>query len=73
MAFWWGIALFGIAAEPQWWWSAVGALSITLLFRFISLKLIEDRMLERRPDYPAYMSRTSRVIPWPPKPEGRSA
>jgi steroid 5-alpha reductase family enzyme len=67
MGFWWGLALFGVAAAPAWWWSAVGAVSITMLFRFVSLPLIETRMLERRPDYAAYSERTSRFIPWPPR------
>jgi steroid 5-alpha reductase family enzyme len=67
IAFWWGLALFGVAAAPEWWWSAVGALTITLMFRFISLKLIEDRMSASRDDYAAYVATTSRIIPWPPK------
>ena len=71
IAFWWGIAFFGIAAAPEWWWSAVGAASITLMFRFISLKLIEDRMSASRSDYAAYVATTSRIIPWRPKaPDG---
>jgi len=67
MGFWWGLALFGVAAAPAWWWSAVGAVSITLMFRYASLPMIETRMLESRPDYAAYAERTSRVIPWPPR------
>ena len=67
IAFWWGIAFFGIAAAPEWWWSAIGAVFITLMFRFISLKLIEDRMSASRSDYAAYVATTSRIIPWPPK------
>jgi steroid 5-alpha reductase family enzyme len=67
VAFWWGLAMFGVAAAPEWWWSAVGALSITLMFRFISLKLIDDRMSASRPDYGRYVATTSRLVPWPPK------
>jgi steroid 5-alpha reductase family enzyme len=67
IAFWWGIAFFGIAAAPEWWWSATGAVFITLMFRFISLKLIEDRMSASRSDYAAYTATTSRIVPWRPK------
>jgi steroid 5-alpha reductase family enzyme len=66
MLFWWGLFLFGIAAAPHWWWTGVGALSITLMFRFVSLPMIETRMLERRPAFAAYQERVSLVVPWPP-------
>jgi steroid 5-alpha reductase family enzyme len=67
MGFWWGLFLFGVAAHPSWWWTVVGALSITGLFRFASLPMIEARMSNSRPDYAAYAARTSLVLPWPPK------
>jgi steroid 5-alpha reductase family enzyme len=64
MGFWWGLWLFGLAADPSWWWSIVGPLSITLMFRFASLPMIETRMLERRPErFAAYQQRTPMVIP----------
>lgn len=67
MGFWWGIFLFGVAAQPSWWWTVVGAASITLLFRFASLPMIEERMSSRRPDYAAYAARTSLVLPRRPR------
>jgi steroid 5-alpha reductase family enzyme len=68
MGFWWGLWLFGLAADPSWWWSIVGPLSITLMFRFASLPMIETRMLERRPEaFAAYRERTPMVLPWPRK------
>jgi steroid 5-alpha reductase family enzyme len=67
MGFWWGLWLFGLAADPTWWWTIVGPVSITLMFRFVSLPMVETRMLERRPDYAAHTQTTSLVIPWPPK------
>ena len=63
IGFWWGLFLFALAAEPQAWWTGVGALSITLLFRFASLKLIDDRMVARRPDYEARMKAVPALIP----------
>ena len=64
MGFWWGLWLFGLAADPGWWWTVVGPLSITLMFRFASLPMIETRMLERRPErFAAYQQRTPMVIP----------
>jgi steroid 5-alpha reductase family enzyme len=63
IGFWWGLFLFGLAADPAWWWTVAGAASITLLFRFISLPLIEGHMFERRPDYAAYAERTPLLVP----------
>ena len=66
MSFWWGLWLFGLAADPRWWWTVVGPLAITLMFRFASLPLIETRMLQRRPHFAEHQRRVSMVIPWWP-------
>jgi steroid 5-alpha reductase family enzyme len=63
MGFWWSLWLVGLAANPAWWWTGVGALSITLLFRFASLPMMERRMLERRPAYAEWVRRSSLVLP----------
>lgn len=65
--FWWGLWLFGLAADPSYWWTVAGPLAITLLFVFVSVPLIDARMLERRPDYAARMERVSAIVPLPPK------
>ena len=65
MGFWWGLWLFAMAANPSWWWTGVGALSITLMFRFVSLPMIETRMLERRPGYADFAQRSRLVLPLP--------
>lgn len=63
MGFWWGLWLFAMAADPAWWWTFVGPLGITLMFRFVSLPMIETRMLERRPAYAEWTQRSSLVVP----------
>jgi steroid 5-alpha reductase family enzyme len=66
MGFWWGLWLFGVAAVPSaWWWTLAGPVSITLMFRFVSLPMIETRMKERRPGYAAWAERSSLVLPRP--------
>ena len=67
MGFWWGLYLFALAADPSYWWTIAGPLAITLLFRFISLPMIEKRMCERRPEFAAHAERSSLVIPWFPR------
>ena len=64
MGFWWGLWLFALAADPSWWWTAIGPVAITLMFRFASLPMIETRMLERRPEtFVSYQQRTPMVVP----------
>jgi steroid 5-alpha reductase family enzyme len=63
IGFWWGLFLFGLSARPGWWWSGIGALAITLLFRGVSLPLIETRMLERRPGYAEHQKRVPLLLP----------
>jgi steroid 5-alpha reductase family enzyme len=66
MGFWWGLWILGLAADPGWWWTGVGALSITLMFRFVSLPMIETRMEERRGEvFRAYQARTPLLLPRP--------
>ena len=65
--FWWGLHLLGLAADRSYWWTAIGPLSITLMFLFISIPLIDKRSLERRPHYTEHMKRVSACIPWFPR------
>jgi steroid 5-alpha reductase family enzyme len=63
---WWG--LFLVAAETPWGaWSLPGPILITfLLTRFSGVPTVEGRMRRTRPEYEAYVARTSGFIPWPP-------
>jgi steroid 5-alpha reductase family enzyme len=47
--FWWGLWLFGLAADPAWWWTVAGPLAITALFVFVSVPLMERRLAARHP------------------------
>ncbi len=68
ISFWWGMALFGLAAAPDaWFWCLAGAVAMTALFAFASLPLMEKRSLERRPGYQQVIDTTSILIPMPPK------
>lgn len=65
ISFWWGLYLFGLAANPAFWWTVIGPLLITLMFRFISLPLIEKRMADRRRDFKEFQDTVSAIVPWP--------
>jgi steroid 5-alpha reductase family enzyme len=68
ISFWVGLMLFGLAVAPsQWWWICAGALAMILMFVFASVPFLDNRSLERRPEYADYMRRVSAIIPLPPK------
>jgi steroid 5-alpha reductase family enzyme len=64
---WWSMFAFGLAAAPNTWWPVVGPTAITLLFVFVSIPLIEQRMHARRPGYAAHCRRVSMLLPRPPR------
>jgi steroid 5-alpha reductase family enzyme len=67
-SFWFAMALFGVAAAPKdAWWLFVGAAIMLALFLFASIPMMEERSLERRPEYRRVIDRVSRFVPWPPK------
>jgi steroid 5-alpha reductase family enzyme len=63
IGFWWGIAIFGIAAWPGKWWLIVGATLVTILFVAISIPMMEIRLLSKKPNYKAYKDNTYSLIP----------
>tara|TARA_R110000824_G_scaffold366730_1_gene555483 strand:+ start:92340 stop:93143 length:804 start_codon:yes stop_codon:yes gene_type:complete len=67
MCFWWGC--FFIACEaPYGWLSLPGPLVMSfLLIKWSGAALLERRLQRSRPEYVAYMQRTSAFLPWPPK------
>lgn len=61
--FWWGLWLFAMAADSMFWWTVIGPISIGIMFRFVSLPMIENRMLEKRPAYAELQNRIPILIP----------
>jgi steroid 5-alpha reductase family enzyme len=62
--FWWGLFIFGLAADTSYWWTIIGPVSITLLFVFVSIPLMEKRSLERRPGYAEVRKKIPMFLPW---------
>lgn len=68
VAFWWSLALFGIAGAPEdWWWLVVGGVAMTAMFQGASIPMMEKRSLERRPAYQDVIDRVPRLVPRPPR------
>jgi steroid 5-alpha reductase family enzyme len=65
--FWWGLFLFGLAADPRYAWTIIGPAAITTMFLVVSIPMIDRRMLARRPDYTEVMQRLPALIPRSPR------
>jgi len=63
ISFWWGLYLFALAANPAFWWVIIGPVSITLMFLFISIPMIEKRMLGRKKDFQEYQKKVPVLFP----------
>ena len=63
-SFWLACALFGVAAAPaDAWWMFAGALAMLGMFLGVSIPLMEDRSLQRRPQYQDVIDRVPRFVP----------
>lgn len=60
---WWGLFFFSLSAGYDQWWMGIGALSVTLMFVFISIPLLEKREMERRPGYAEYKKEVPVLLP----------
>ncbi len=63
---WWGVALAVICAEPTAWYLALGALSNTALFLFVSIPLADGRQ-SRKDGFAEYKAETRALIPIKPR------
>lgn len=63
--FWWGLWLFGLAADPRWWWTVAGPLAITALFVFVSVPWMDRRMEAGHPGYRTRRARVPGLLPRP--------
>ncbi|NNE06038.1 MAG: DUF1295 domain-containing protein [Xanthomonadales bacterium] len=61
--FWWGLYLFALAANPAWWWTGIGALAISALFKFISIPMMDQRMLQKDPGYAQVIKELPAMLP----------
>jgi steroid 5-alpha reductase family enzyme len=63
-SFWWGLALFAVAAGPFVYWQVVGAAAISAMFVLVSIPLMEKRSVARRPAYVEQQRHVSMIVPW---------
>src|SRR5690606_33103512 len=61
--FWWGMYFFALAENTANRWMIVGPVCITALFFFISVPMIDRRMVARRPAYREHIKTTAGIFP----------
>ncbi|MDH3284151.1 MAG: DUF1295 domain-containing protein [Acidobacteriota bacterium] len=63
---WWGYFLVALSVEGGLWTLVSPLLMTVLLLKVSGVSLLERSLRERRPEYRAYIERTSAFFPWPP-------
>ena len=62
--FWWGLFFMTISLDTNYWYLFVCPLVMNLMFSLITCRMMDQRSLERRSDYEAYMHSTRQLIIW---------
>ncbi len=62
--FWWGLWIMMMGINRLFWWTGMGALSISMMFVFISIPMMEKKSLHSKQGYKQYMNDVSMLIPW---------
>jgi len=63
---WWGLYIIALASGAAW--TIVSPLLMSfLLLKVSGVTLLEKTIIDRRPEYAAYQTRTSSFFPWPPQ------
>lgn len=70
---WLSMGLFGLAAWPGAWWVLIGIAAMLAMFLGVSIPMMEQRSLGRRPEYREAMDRVSKFLPRPPKKRAHQA
>ncbi len=65
ISFWFGLWVMLMAVAPQYWWTAIGFISMLLMFLFASIPMMEAKNLKSKIGYDAYVKKVSRLIPMP--------
>ena len=60
--FWWGIFIYGLTFDNFFLW-ILAPISMTIMFLFVSIPWIENKILRTRPNYKDYQSKVSILLP----------
>ena len=62
--FWWGLYFMTISIDTSYWYLFLCPLIMNLMFSLITCQMMDNRSLERRPEYADYMKSTRQLIIW---------
>ncbi len=62
--FWFGLFGFSLSQSLENFWLIVCPLSMLIMFIFASIPMMDNRSLQRRPEYEEYMKKTPALIPF---------
>jgi steroid 5-alpha reductase family enzyme len=62
--FWTGLFFMAISADSSIYWTAAGFMAMYAMFRFISIPMMDERMIKKRPKYAELMNKVSQLVPW---------
>ena len=62
VTFWWGIWVMQVGILPALWWTVFAPVLMSALFIFISIPMMETRLLASREGYADYQRRTSMLL-----------
>lgn len=67
ISFWVGMFFFLLSAtsfkDSTGYWTVVGAISMVVLFKFISIPMMEKRNVDRKPGYQEYIKKVPALLP----------
>lgn len=67
ISFWGGVFLFVVSSTElrysAGYWTVIGFISMVVLFKFISIPLMEKRNIERKPGYQEYIKKVPALFP----------
>lgn len=64
ISMWWGVYIIYVGASGRFDWMIVSPILMTALFVFISIPMMEKKILKTRPEYRDYQQQVSMLIPW---------
>ena len=62
---WWGVWLVTIGIDPGLWWTGIGAISINIMFIFVSIPMMDRRSASRRPEFVQHIKESNALLPFP--------
>jgi steroid 5-alpha reductase family enzyme len=62
VSFWWGVYIMMLGQLPGMWWAIFAPILMTLLFVFVSVPMMEKRLIASKPGYAVYKKTTSMLL-----------